>query len=141
MTKIYLSILLLFITTCTIYSQKLMEANISSIGTRSYLSTDKSLLTNKITVFTQSNSELPWDMNRAITTDKNNNIWIGTDNGIVQISNGKWIVYNTENEIFDTYPSGVIRPIKNAFVEDRKSTRLNSSHVAISYAVFCLKKK
>src|SRR5439155_6738653 len=25
--------------------------------------------------------------------------------------------------------------------EDRKSTRLNSSHVAISYAVFCVKKK
>src|SRR5690625_3780476 len=31
----------------------------------------------------------------------------------------------------------------NAFAGrlDRKSTRLNSSHVAISYAVFCLKKK
>src|SRR5690349_22252744 len=28
-----------------------------------------------------------------------------------------------------------------ATVEDRKSTRLNSSHVEISYAVFCLKKK
>src|SRR5690625_5827652 len=27
------------------------------------------------------------------------------------------------------------------FYQDRKSTRLNSSHVAISYAVFCLKKK
>src|SRR5690606_40019830 len=27
------------------------------------------------------------------------------------------------------------------FGEDRKSTRLNSSHVKISYAVFCLKKK
>src|SRR5439155_12459638 len=27
------------------------------------------------------------------------------------------------------------------FLQDRKSTRLNSSHVAISYAVFCLKKK
>src|SRR5690554_7781539 len=27
------------------------------------------------------------------------------------------------------------------FQEDRKSTRLNSSHVRISYAVFCLKKK
>src|SRR5690625_6872573 len=26
-------------------------------------------------------------------------------------------------------------------LKDRKSTRLNSSHVAISYAVFCLKKK
>src|SRR5437870_9982691 len=29
----------------------------------------------------------------------------------------------------------------NEKVRDRKSTRLNSSHVAISYAVFCLKKK
>src|SRR5256885_11020839 len=28
-----------------------------------------------------------------------------------------------------------------AFGEDRKSTRLNSSHLVISYAVFCLKKK
>src|SRR5690625_6650701 len=28
-----------------------------------------------------------------------------------------------------------------AILADRKSTRLNSSHVAISYAVFCLKKK
>src|SRR5699024_12753149 len=27
------------------------------------------------------------------------------------------------------------------YMEDRKSTRLNSSHVSISYAVFCLKKK
>src|SRR5690242_21597577 len=26
-------------------------------------------------------------------------------------------------------------------LEDRKSTRLNSSHMSISYAVFCLKKK
>src|SRR5437870_2334033 len=30
---------------------------------------------------------------------------------------------------------------KSAVELDRKSTRLNSSHVAISYAVFCLKKK
>src|SRR2546430_11972860 len=28
-----------------------------------------------------------------------------------------------------------------AFLSDRKSTRLNSSHSQISYAVFCLKKK
>src|SRR5690625_6430672 len=32
-----------------------------------------------------------------------------------------------------------IRPM--LLLADRKSTRLNSSHVAISYAVFCLKKK
>src|SRR5437870_11481483 len=32
--------------------------------------------------------------------------------------------------------------VKEPLLElDRKSTRLNSSHVAISYAVFCLKKK
>src|SRR5690554_7714895 len=35
-----------------------------------------------------------------------------------------------------------VRPTKpTAFHADRKSTRLNSSHVRISYAVFCLKKK
>src|SRR5205814_8661944 len=28
-----------------------------------------------------------------------------------------------------------------AYMRDRKSTRLNSSHLGISYAVFCLKKK
>src|SRR5699024_12183395 len=32
-------------------------------------------------------------------------------------------------------------PIQGSAAEDRKSTRLNSSHVSISYAVFCLKKK
>src|SRR5699024_11539854 len=32
-------------------------------------------------------------------------------------------------------------PVHRQNTEDRKSTRLNSSHVSISYAVFCLKKK
>src|SRR5207253_8112713 len=39
----------------------------------------------------------------------------------------------------DARPEGVMMP--SGIVIDRKSTRLNSSHVAISYAVFCLKKK
>src|SRR5690606_29805633 len=34
-----------------------------------------------------------------------------------------------------------IERLLNEFPKDRKSTRLNSSHVKISYAVFCLKKK
>src|SRR5690606_40419846 len=34
--------------------------------------------------------------------------------------------------------STIVKTIK---IVDRKSTRLNSSHVKISYAVFCLKKK
>src|SRR2546422_1716940 len=35
----------------------------------------------------------------------------------------------------------VTRQLSADFLEDRKSTRLNSSHGYISYAVFCLKKK
>src|SRR2546430_16875119 len=38
-------------------------------------------------------------------------------------------------------PTDVIMPMLGMNQEDRKSTRLNSSHSQISYAVFCLKKK
>src|SRR3989442_10863261 len=38
-------------------------------------------------------------------------------------------------------PPSSTPPSFNTFSPDRKSTRLNSSHVRISYAVFCLKKK
>src|SRR3712207_8326745 len=37
--------------------------------------------------------------------------------------------------------TGLGLSIVKHIVEDRKSTRLNSSHANISYAVFCLKKK
>src|SRR5690606_41280298 len=37
--------------------------------------------------------------------------------------------------------SGKVSAEVHSFFGDRKSTRLNSSHVKISYAVFCLKKK
>src|SRR5947199_3017163 len=39
------------------------------------------------------------------------------------------------------YSSGDARAAYNVHLQDRKSTRLNSSHLGISYAVFCLKKK
>src|SRR2546429_3758984 len=46
---------------------------------------------------------------------------------------------------FTQFFSAILRsespPEKNAEHRDRKSTRLNSSHGYISYAVFCLKKK
>ena len=48
---------------------------------------------------------------------------------------------------FQNIYGGRINPISKkdsypyATVLDRKSTRLNSSHITISYAVFCLKKK
>src|ERR1035441_11048998 len=36
---------------------------------------------------------------------------------------------------------GNVRQMHQSLHQDRKSTRLNSSHLGISYAVFCLKKK
>src|SRR5699024_12649477 len=59
---------------------------------------------------------------------------MGVDLGIANFaytafSFDNWLRYSIEgNEILE-------------FKRDRKSTRLNSSHVSISYAVFCLKKK
>src|SRR5699024_11441126 len=41
----------------------------------------------------------------------------------------------------DDLPQPAHRQAGAALPRDRKSTRLNSSHVSISYAVFCLKKK
>src|SRR5690606_41913008 len=41
----------------------------------------------------------------------------------------------------ERFPDGPRQVRRLARVQDRKSTRLNSSHVKISYAVFCLKKK
>src|SRR5438309_1711631 len=48
--------------------------------------------------------------------------------------------------IDETHPGGndrldLARVSRKALRRDRKSTRLNSSHSSISYAVFCLKKK
>src|SRR5699024_11531316 len=40
---------------------------------------------------------------------------------------------------YDLYPNDAAKEYLE--YKDRKSTRLNSSHVSISYAVFCLKKK
>src|SRR5207245_8174844 len=39
------------------------------------------------------------------------------------------------------FPEGALQAFNDEVLEDRKSTRLNSSHGSISYAVFCLKKK
>src|SRR4051794_41352976 len=43
--------------------------------------------------------------------------------------------------LFDHLPGDRENPPLEGYFRDRKSTRLNSSHPSISYAVFCLKKK
>src|SRR3712207_7796869 len=47
---------------------------------------------------------------------------------------------NVEPKPLPRIESNVVKPILTP-IQDRKSTRLNSSHANISYAVFCLKKK
>src|SRR5690625_6682163 len=53
-------------------------------------------------------------------------LFLGASFGILAVSQGL---------------SPLITALMSLLILDRKSTRLNSSHVAISYAVFCLKKK
>src|SRR2546422_2448295 len=48
------------------------------------------------------------------------------------------------DDLGEPYPAGAVDQLerdRHVRVQDRKSTRLNSSHGYISYAVFCLKKK
>src|SRR5207249_10702926 len=62
-----------------------------------------------------------------------------------EILESKWLRTNPRTQLRG--PSrflplqACIRQCWTATISDRKSTRLNSSHVSISYAVFCLKKK
>src|SRR5690625_2080254 len=66
------------------------------------------------------------------------------------VTNAQWNLVIAEDEgmlsvirMLDKAPKGFSARTHVVYLssEDRKSTRLNSSHVAISYAVFCLKKK
>src|SRR5256885_6240737 len=56
----------------------------------------------------------------------------------IDVTTGKprWSFQTVKKDVWD-YDIGR----QPSLVEDRKSTRLNSSHLVISYAVFCLKKK
>src|SRR3989442_6749922 len=52
------------------------------------------------------------------------------------------IGFEVPNHVTPQHPNGRFEAGRSVTIEaDRKSTRLNSSHVRISYAVFCLKKK
>src|SRR2546430_6707860 len=73
------------------------------------------------------------------------------DRGVVlvlQAGIGVGAIQQVGDPVFVPFPDGrigvelvVILPSEPAHILDRKSTRLNSSHSQISYAVFCLKKK
>src|SRR5438552_8275225 len=52
-----------------------------------------------------------------------------------------WIIRFAKHLISETSDLGDLIWSHSILLQDRKSTRLNSSHQIISYAVFCLKKK
>src|SRR5438067_9275810 len=54
---------------------------------------------------------------------------------------GGWLPRIVPAVLFLALAGAVVWILSLDVAEDRKSTRLNSSHVSISYAVFCLKKK
>src|SRR5688572_16943403 len=54
---------------------------------------------------------------------------------------GPWHHRNNAADVWPGYDTNASTPATTQTTGDRKSTRLNSSHSQISYAVFCLKKK
>src|SRR5690625_5554096 len=76
------------------------------------------------TILKQTKDEIIGINDATKVTDYDGTIWTSTEPAIFYFHAKKWF--------------NVIAMLKK---EDRKSTRLNSSHVASSYAVFCLKKK
>src|SRR5699024_11390402 len=69
---------------------------------------------------------------------KESNPWSQPDEAAPPTAGWGHATYGSRQEFHeDTDSLGDAGPVQ----PDRKSTRLNSSHVSISYAVFCLKKK
>src|SRR5699024_11715563 len=58
-----------------------------------------------------------------------------------RLYNGFLFLYKAQEDELNEYKKHMLLHFQFVFLRDRKSTRLNSSHVSISYAVFCLKKK
>src|SRR5438874_8354910 len=92
---------------------------------------------------------VPFRSTRRVVAHRNGEA-VGSGNGLVETVFPKaWsvaIAASAVTEQQDFLHAGIGGPAEFRdpsvqAVQDRKSTRLNSSHVEISYAVFCLKKK
>src|SRR5690554_7141599 len=92
--------------------------------------------------FYKNTDKLPLQMGDVVATEASpgHDVGVVTLTGeLVKVQMKKKNV-NPYGETLKIYRKASQRDI-DVWTEDRKSTRLNSSHVRISYAVFCLKKK
>jgi ligand-binding sensor domain-containing protein len=109
------------------------QSNSKTVGKPEIKGSEKNNLSETWTVYTQQNSELPWDMTRAVANDMDNNIWIGTDNGIVKINNGKWEHFNSKNTIVDATP---YNKNQTQSVRDMEIDKKNNKWFVIAYDVY-----
>src|SRR5699024_11222175 len=73
----------------------------------------------------------------ALQLQQFGNALVGVAEQCVQFRAAEGVAFRRALDFHET--AGFVHD--HVHVRDRKSTRLNSSHVSISYAVFCLKKK
>src|SRR5688572_31208680 len=107
-------------------------------GTRLRLRKVREPRTNKWTVkFTQKFAPNPEDLSRTVITNTYLN---ALEAETMSVFNSNEIRKNRYRFEFEGRTFGIDMFLGDLF-GDRKSTRLNSSHSQISYAVFCLKKK
>src|SRR5947209_11150091 len=78
-------------------------------------------------------------LERQFDVDAPNSVWV-TDVTYIATTQG-WLYLAVMLDLFSRRVVGWAVSETNDTALDRKSTRLNSSHANISYAVFCLKKK
>src|SRR6267143_2160038 len=77
---------------------------------------------------------------RGIPFDRSFDLLNVQEPALVQSIHRDYIRAGAELIETNTFGASRIRLATHGAAEDRKSTRLNSSHSSISYAVFCLKK-
>jgi ligand-binding sensor domain-containing protein len=75
-----------------------------------YIKNDLSVVNN----YLPSNSQIPSDIVNSIEIDKNNVVWLGTNNGLVKIDNSNWTIFNSSNSgLTDNYINSVLMDSKN----------------------------
>src|SRR5207249_11518855 len=92
-------------------------------------------------IYTLSLHDAPSDLRLFLSTDSGSvGLNLQVASAVVNVDL-PWNPAKLEQRIARAWRKNQTRSVTVVNLVDRKSTRLNSSHVSISYAVFCLKKK